>query len=259
MTTHLHSISEGQGRPLLAIHGFPHDHTLWDAQRAALAPAARVITPDLRGFGASPPAEGVLSMREYATDLKNLLNEIRATPAVIMGLSMGGYVALAFAALFPDAVSALILCNTRAASDSAEARAARLENARRVEIEGVWPVVGGMLDGMTSASSRQSDPGLNARVEAMMRRQPAAGVAAALRAMAERPDRSALLAGLRMPVLVITGSHDTLIPPAESEAMAAALPNGRLASIPGAGHLTCLEDPDAFNGLVLEFLRRLGG
>lgn len=255
--TRLHTVESGAGRPLLAIHGFPHDHTLWDAQRAGLAPHARVITPDLRGFGTSPPPEGGLSMRAYATDLKNLLNALKAAPAVVMGLSMGGYVALAFAALFPEAIQGLILCNTRATADTPAARAARLDSARRVELEGVWPVVEGMLEGMTSPLSRQADPELNGRVESMMRRQRPEGVAAALRGMAERPDRSEMLGGIKVPALVITGSHDTLIPPAESETLAATLPRARLITISGAGHLTCLENPVAFNAAVAEFLGQL--
>lgn len=259
MTGLLHTVESGRGLPLLAIHGFPHDHTLWQAQQSGLSDVARVIAPDLRGFGASPLAEGTTTMRTHATDLKNLLNGLKAAPAVVMGLSMGGYVALAFAALFPEAVRGLILCNTRAAADTAEARQARLDRARRVEVDGVWPVVGDMLEGMTSPLSRQADPTLNGRIEAMMRRQPAAGVAAALRGMAERPDRTGGLGGLRAPTLVITGSLDTLIPPAESAAMAAAMPSARLVTIPGAGHLTCLENPTTFNAAVREFLTRLGG
>lgn len=258
MTGILHTIESGRGTPLLAIHGFPHDQALWAAQRDALSDVARVITPDLRGFGASPPPTGdIMTMRAHATDLKNLLNTLRATPAVIMGLSMGGYVALTFAVLFPEAVSGLILCNTRAGADTPEARSGRIENARRVSQEGAWPVVGGMLEKMTSAPSREADPTLNARVEVMMRRQSDIGVAAALRGMAERPDRTDQLGRIRAPALVITGSLDTLIAPSESEALAAALPTARLVRIPDAGHLTCMENPSLFNAPVREFLARL--
>lgn len=262
MTTNaplLHHVEAGHGPTLLCIHGFPHDHTLWQAQLEDLGDVARVVAPDLRGFGQSGAPDATMAMRAYATDLRNLLNGLGAAPAVVMGLSMGGYIALAFAALYPEAVKALILCNTRATADSPEASAARLASARRVDTEGPAAVVSGMVEAMTSAASRARDRNLNERVKTMMLRQPGPGVAAALRGMAERPDRSDGLAALPMRTLVITGSDDTLIPPAEAAAIAEAVPHGRLVTIAGAGHLTPLENPVLFNAAVRTFLSRLPG
>lgn len=262
MTTNaplLHHVEAGHGPTLLCIHGFPHDHTLWQPQLEELTDVARVIAPDLRGFGASGGPDATMTMRAYATDLRNLLRHLDAAPAVVMGLSMGGYIALAFASLFPDALRALVLCNTRATADTPEAAAARLASARRVETEGPGAVVPGMVEGMTSAASRARDKTLNDRVGAMMLRQPGAGVAAALRGMAERPDRAVGLPAIKARTLVITGSDDTLIPPAETAAIAEAIPHARLVTIPGAGHLTPLENPVQFNAAVRSFLTRLPG
>lgn len=255
--TTLHYVEAGGGPTLVALHGFPHDHTLWQAQLGGLAEAARVVAPDLRGFGGSPAPDETMSMRAYATDVRNLLRGLNTTPAVLMGLSMGGYVALAFAALFPEAVRALILCSTRATADSPEARARRLALARRVAEGEAAAVVTEMVPAMTADASRRADPEMAERVRQMMLRQPAPGVAAALRGMAERPDRQGSLPALRAPTLAISGSADTLIPPEETEAMARAMPNSRFVLIPGVGHLPPVENPEAFNKVVLEFLARL--
>lgn len=242
---------------LLLIHGFPHDHTLWTAQVSALQDVADVIAPDLRGFGPATVVPDTLTMELFADDLRKLLDARRVKRVVLCGLSMGGYVALAFAAQFPDRVQALVLCNTRAGADTDEGRAGRMATARKAIEEGVPAIAKGSLPKMLSQAMRTAKPELAASVEAMMARQPAAAVAAASRGMAERPDRTPMLASITAPVLIITSNMDELIPMSESARMHAAIAHSELVVVQGAAHLSNVEQPTAFNDAMRHFLRKL--
>ncbi|HKZ82654.1 MAG TPA: alpha/beta fold hydrolase [Anaerolineae bacterium] len=247
----------GNGIPLLMIHGFPLDRSVWRSQIEGLQSVARVIAPDLRGFGQSGDAPETMTMDDYAADLKALLDALSLARAVVCGLSMGGYVALAFLARYPGAVKGLILANTRAAADSDQAREARYANASKAYDGGVPSIAEAMLPKMLTEATLDHRPTLRTYVYAMIARQPPGGVAAALRGMAARPDRSEWIKSINVPTLIITGSADTLIPAAESEAMARAIPGSKLVVIPGVAHLSNIENPDAFNAAVKEFVGKL--
>jgi len=247
----------GNGMPLLLIHGFPLDRSLWRSQIEGLQSAARVVAPDLRGFGQSGDAPETMTMDEYAADLKALLDALNVKQAVVCGLSMGGYIALAFLAKYPGMLKGLILANTRAGADSEQAREARYANAQKAFDEGVPAIAEGMLPKMLTEATRANRDSLTAYVRSMMAHQPAKGVAAAQRGMAARPDRTSMLAAINIPTLIITGSADTLIPPSESEAMAKAIPGSKLVVVPDVAHLSNVENPDAFNAAVREFIGKL--
>ncbi len=247
----------GQGTPLLLIHGFPHDRSLWQPQLDGLPDLARMIAPDLSGFGASGAALDTMSMDDYATDLKDLLDKLDIKQAVVCGLSMGGYIALAFHARYPDAVKGLILCNTRATPDNDEARAGRAVTAENVEKAGSAPLAEAMLPKMLTAATITTQPAIAAATKYMMARQPPAGIVAALRGIAARPDRTPQLASIAVPTLIITGTADTAIPPSESEAMAKAIPGSKLLVIPDVAHLSNVEAPRVFNDAVRGFLKGL--
>jgi len=247
----------GKGLPLLLIHGFPHDRRLWRSQIAGLEGTARVIAPDLRGFGASGDPAGTMSMDEHAADLHALLEELGIQKVVVAGLSMGGYIALAFLARYPTVVKGLILCNTRAAADTDEAREGRETTARKVMVEGVAPLAKTMLPGMLTQEFRSTRPGSSASIQTMMQEQRTAGVVSALRGMALRPDRTPMLGTITVPTLIITSSADKVIPPSESEAMAKAIPESTLVVIDGAAHLSNVEAPEAFNSAVRGFMAGL--
>ena len=232
---------------LLLVHGFPLDHTLWDPQVESLRDVARVVAPDLPGFGTSTAPRTTMTMDDYADALAAPIDE----PCVICGLSMGGYVALAFLAKHPDKVRGLILCNTRAGADDEKAREGRRASEKKVQDAGVPELANGMLPKMLTPKAPAD---LRSSVQAMMARQPAPGVIAALRGMAARPDRTPMLSSIRVPTLILTGREDTLIPPSESEAMARAIPGSRLLIIDGAAHLSNLEARVAFDAAVREFL-----
>lgn len=240
--------------PLLLIHGFPHDRTLWQHQVDDLKDIARPIAPDLRGFGDSGSPENTMTMTGHADDLKGFLDGMRVRRAVVCGLSMGGYVALAFLNKYPDSVEGLVLCNTRAGADAPEARKKRQALAKRVLAEGMDIVAEELFAPMMAGSSKQAHPERAAEVLRMMQRQRPAGVAASAQGMAMRPDRSPMLPHVHVPTLIITGEKDELIPVQESEAMRDAIPGSELVVIPGVGHLTNVEAPDIFNSALRRFL-----
>ena len=232
---------------VLLVHGFPLDHTLWDPQVDSLRDVARVLAPDLPGFGTSTAPRTTMTMDDNADALAPSIDE----PSVICGLSMGGYVALAFLAKYPDKVRGLILCNTRAGADDEKGREGRRASEKKVQDAGVPELANGMLPKMLTPSAPAE---LRSSVQAMMARQPAPGVIAALRGMAARPDRTPMLSSIRVPTLILTGRDDTLIPPSESEAMARAIPDNHLLILDGAAHLSNLEARVAFDAAVREFL-----
>jgi len=250
---------EGAGPAVVLLHGFPLDRTMWADQVPALVPEHRVVVPDLRGHGESPAPDSVYAMEQMAEDVVELLDGLALTePVVFAGLSMGGYVALALAAHHPERVRALILADTRAANDAPEAAANREVNARSVLAAGhPKALVESMIPKLFAPSSLRDRPELVARLRGAMEATSAAGVAGALRGMAMRPDRRPELGSIAAPTLVVVGEHDAVSPPDEARAIAEALPNGRLVTIPGAGHLSPCENPGAFNAAALDFLRGL--
>jgi 3-oxoadipate enol-lactonase len=245
----------GNGVPLLLIHAFPLDRTLWRAQIAGLASIYRVVAPDLRGFGQSSETTGeIVTMEQYAADLKSLLDSLNIKRAVVGGISMGGYVALAFYAQYADRVKGLLLANTRATPDTEEGKQTRLANVQKIGDTGPGFLIESMAPQMLGSAARAE---IEVAVRGMMLRQRAPGLMSALRGMAARPDRTSLLRFATVPVLIITGSEDKLISPADSEAMQTLIPNSTLVSIPEAGHLSNIDKADAFNQAVREFHGRL--
>lgn len=245
-------------RPYLCLlHGFPHDHTLWEPQVAGLKDDAHVHTPDLRGFGAGPEASAIVTMEEHAADILRLLDERGVERVVLAGLSMGGYVALAFAANYPERLQGLVFCNTRANADTAEAAEGRRNTAKEALEKGMAVIARGMLPKVLAENTRVGDPALARRIEDMMARQPAAGVAASSLGMAQRPDRTALLPSIAVPTLIITGSEDSLMPLPTSEVLHHGIPGSRLVVIPGVAHLSNVEAPERFNAEVRTFIRSL--
>lgn len=233
---------------LLFIHGFPLDHTIWQPQVSAFAPAHPVLAPDLRGFGEDERlVPDTMTMDMYATDLKELLDAQGVDSVIPVGLSMGGYIAMAFAALWPERVHALALVNTRAGADDADGVKARLEMARSAEERGMALIARGMVPRLLADRTLQERPELGREMERTIARQSPAATAAAARGMAQRPDRTPWLRTFPKPVLVITGDQDKIMPLPTSQAMAEAAPHGRLVVLPHAGHLSNLENPAAFN------------
>lgn len=248
---------EGAGEALLLLHAFPLSRRMWQAQVDALAGTCRCLALDFAGFGDSSSAGEVSRMEDLAAQAMALLDHLHLDQAVVCGLSMGGYAALALAEAAPERLRALILADTRAGADSPEGRRGRLEAAERVLREGPGFLVESLPEKLLGPTSRERRPEVVAWVREQIGAAAPQAVAAAQRGMAARPDRSAVLPHLHVPALVLVGEEDALTPPAESRALAAALLDARLEILPHAGHLSNLETPAAFTSAVGDFLRRL--
>jgi len=244
----------GRGEPVVLLHGFPFNRSLWREQAAALGARFRVITPDLRGHGESSVADGPATMEEMAEDVAALLDELGVGRAVVGGLSMGGYVTLAFCRLFPERVRALVLADTRAQADTEEARRAREVAALRALREGMGAIADSMLPKMFAPSTLSERPDVVERVRAMILATRPEGAAAALRGMALRRDHTDWLPEITVPALIVVGREDAVTPPADSEAMRAKLGDARLEVVEGAGHVSNVERPAEFNRALEGFL-----
>ena len=255
----LNYADDGPGPVVVLLHGFPLDLSMWDAQRETIGSMYRVIAPDLRGHGRSAAPDGIYPIDDMADDVVELLDALRITePIVLGGLSMGGYVALSLAARYPKRLRGLMLMDTRASADSAEAAQVREDLAREVDATGdVSPVVASMLPKLFGVSTRANRPDVIDEMRQVMAKTPARAVSGTLRGLAARPDRTADLARMSLPTLVLTGAEDALIPLEETRAMASAMPNAELVVIPDAGHLAPLENPAASNAAILRFLGSL--
>lgn len=255
-TATLHQVRPGTGLPLVLLHAFPLDSRMW----ADVAPRVDgpVLAVDLPGMGA---AQGVAlpepALEASADAVAAVLAEAGHHRAVVAGLSMGGYVALALAERHPSLVAGLGLLDTKATDDTEDARANRLRVAEVVESAGTVDEVLPMATALLGEASRER-PELVARLEALIGAQPPAGVAWSQRAMAARPDRTAVLTGYRGPALVLVGEEDRPTPVAEAQGMAAAL-GVEAVVVPGAGHLTAVEAPGPVAAALGDLLGRARG
>lgn len=241
--------------PLVLLHPFPCDSAFWGPLREALDPGVRVFCPEAPGFGAAPMRDG-WTIAGWADQVADA---IAAGPgaAVVCGLSMGGYAALALAARRPEVLRGLVLADTRAEADSDEARAGREAGIARIAADGdTAGFLAGLLPRLVAPAARPESRDLLAAVAA---RQPPAAVAGALRALAGRPDRTPDLAAVRVPTVVIVGDEDAVTPPAAARVIAGGIPGASLVTIPGAGHMSALEAPGAFAAALAPLVAPPGG
>lgn len=263
-------LDAGSGPPMLFVHGFPLDRSIWIGQLAALKGCCRVIAPDLRGFGQSPilepdtPDQSLAgeprhTMAMFADDLAALLDAIGVQePVVLCGLSMGGYVGWQFALRHRTRLKALICCDTKAAADTAQGLAGRTKALEGTLAQGVEWIADEMLPKLFGAATKRERPELIAAVRETIVRNRPAGVCAAIRGLAARPDVTPDLCNLDVPALVVCGEDDVISPPTEMQAIAAAMPKAEYLLVRGAGHLAPLEQPELVSGSILEFLQSNG-
>lgn len=242
---------EGSGECVVLIHGHPFDRTLWEPQVATLSGSFRVLAPDLRGFGESPVTPGIVTMREFAADIEELLAALGISRAAIAGLSMGGLVAMDLAVTHPERYWALGLITTTARPVAPDEPAARAARAAEIEAEGLGGLIGYMHTGLYGPNC---PPTVRVRVDAMMASASRAGAAAALRGRAARPDYRAALAALDIPAFVCTGSSDPWSGAAITAEIVSCLKRPETLVIEGAGHLPNLEAEAEFNEALRVFL-----
>lgn len=248
----------GTGRPVVLLHAFPFSRAMYRPQREALAGLGRIITPDLPGFGDSPLHDAP-TVEVMADAVASLLDHLGVRAKVILGgVSMGGYVTLAFARKHAGRLAGLILADTRAEADDDAARANRDRMIGFAATNPASAVVEQMMPKLVGATTQATRPAVVEEVRRIASAQRPAGIIAALQALRNRPDATAGLAAIGVPTLVVVGAEDTLTPPALSESLAAKVAGAKLVVIPGAGHMSNLEQPAAFNEAVREFVGGLG-
>ncbi|HEU4355034.1 MAG TPA: alpha/beta fold hydrolase [Actinomycetota bacterium] len=234
---------------LLLLHAWPLDARMWEPQLRALPPDLTVVAPSHPGFGATPSAGPVMTMDSAARNALAALDAAGIDRAVVCGLSVGGYVTFELWRRARERFLGMVLANTRALADTPDGVAGRLDLAARLRAEGNV-----LVQEPPKLLAPDAPADLVERVRALISDQPAESIAAASVGMAERPDSTPDLASIDVPTLVITSTQDQLIPAAVSAEMASRIPDARLETLEGAGHLTNLEAPEAFNRLLLEHL-----
>lgn len=247
----------GAGPSVVFVHGFPLDARMWEQQIAYFSRRFRVIAPDLRGFGRSASVEP-FSMVSLADDIQALLAKTTALPCVLCGLSMGGYVALAFAKKYPGDLRGLVLVDTRAEADSAEGKANRNRMIELVRTAGSKAVSGQMLPSLLSQKTLQSHPHIVEKIRQMTECCPPRTIENALIALRDREDQTCSIASIAVPTLILVGEHDQITPPDLSHAMHSTIPRSILEIIADAGHMAPLENPEEFNPRLERFLDWVG-
>lgn len=248
----------GKGTPLLLLHAFPLSGAMWRAQIDLFAKEYKVIAPNLRGIGETSPFADAPSIDQMADDIAALLNEMRlAEPIVLCGISMGGYVAMAFARRHPQRLRALVLCDTRAEADTVEEQGKRDEMIRFASTNSSSDVFAKMAPDILGETTRETKAALVQKIAELSSDHNPQALANLLRALRDRPDATPHLAKIKVPTLVLVGHEDTVAPPTAARTLAKQIPNAQLHLIPQAGHLSNLERPQEFNRLMLAFLREI--
>jgi len=248
---------QGTGLPIIFLHAFPLNRTMWAEQEKAFSSQFRVVTIDLRGHGESDAPLWRYTLDQAADDVIGLLDHLSIRQAIFVGLSMGGYILFALYRKYADRVKGLVLADTRAQADTAEGKEARFQMAQTAYKKGPSAIADIMIPKLLSPASVQTKPELVRRVRRMIEGNQISGIAGDLMAMAERPDSVTLLKHITCPTQIIVGELDLPTPPADAKLMADWIPNAHLVIIPEAAHLSNLEQPSPFNETVRSFVTRV--
>ncbi len=248
---------EGSGLPLVFLHAFPLNRSMWKPQVAALSARFRTIVMDFRGHGESDAPLWSFSLDDYADDVTALLDHLHIPKAVLVGLSMGGYVSLAFSRKYGHRLRGLVLADTRAQADSPEGRMGRFHLAQTALTQGTEVVANTMLPKLLGTTSLNNNLELVETIRRTIHRTPVNGILVDLMAMAARPDSVAQLPAISCPTLIVIGAEDQTTPLVDAQLMAREIPHARLAIIPAAGHLSNCEQPERFSELLREFVEGL--
>jgi 3-oxoadipate enol-lactonase len=244
----------GEGPPVVLLHPFPAHHEFWLPAADALAARYRLILPDLRGHGESSVGEGPATMDKHAADIARVMDDANISRSPIVGVSIGGYALLEFWRKYRGRVAALVLCNTKASADGAEARAARLQSAKDVVERGTEPFFETMILKLLGKTTRETRPDLVEGALRMLRKMSPDDVAQVQRGMAARPDSVETLKTINVPTLLVSGNEDGLTGIGEAELMRQHIAGSRLRVIPKAGHYSPWEQPEEAARILRQFL-----
>ena len=245
------------GIPVVFVHGFPFSREMWKPQTEALKRDHYLITYDVRGHGASDVGDGQYTVETFVDDLIGLLDHIKVSRAVVVGLSMGGYIALRAIERNPDRFRGLVLCDTRSEADGNEGKIKRAQQAKSVKLEGMKIFAETFLKAVFHETTFQTNPQAVEMIRGVIERSSPLAVAGTLTALAARTDSTPSLYNIKVPTLILVGKHDILTPPSASHAMKEKIPGATLHIIPGAAHLSNLENPEDFNAQFLKFLKTI--
>ncbi len=245
------------GNPVLFVHGFPFNRSMWAPQLAALPTGLRAVAYDVRGHGESAVGAGQYSLEFFVDDILALLDHLEIDRTVVCGLSMGGYIALRAVERHPERFGGLVLCDTKSAADSNEARVGRSGAVLALQSRGVDAFAEQFTAAVLAPQTLKSNPDLVQSVKAMITGNDPVGIAGTLLALAAHTDTTSALAHMDLPALVLVGEHDALTPPADAQALQQSLPRATLNIIPGAAHLSNLENSAEFNRRLLDYLAGL--
>jgi 3-oxoadipate enol-lactonase len=246
--------SLGSGPDLVLLHAFPSSHEMWLPVAEQLAQRYRVTLYDLRGLGKVPPGADIVRMSDHAADLERICKQVGIQKAVFAGVSIGGYILFEFWRIYRPRVRALILCDTRAAADSDEARATRLKSVDDVLQRGTAQFIESNLQKPLGETTRRNRIDIVDAARDTMRLSTPAGIAAVQRGMAERLDSTLTLSTINVPTLLMCGEEDTVTPPAEMRAMQSQIKGSIFVPIPRAGHLSVFENPADSTKAIRNFL-----
>src|SRR4030095_11227845 len=252
-----HVVEQGNpgGIPLVFLHGFPFDPTLWELQLKALPPSFHGIAYDLRGHGESEVGDGQYTLELFVDDLLALLDYFQIAKALLCALSLGGYIALRATERNPERIRGLLLCDTKSEADSNEAKLKRAENVKLVKTQGASVFAETFVKGLFSPSTYENNPKIVEKIRHTIQSTSPLAIAGTLLAMAARTDTTESLPKTGEPTLMMVGEDDRLTPPSHSQSMKEKIPGSKMALIPKAGHLSSLENPEEFNRHFLEFLK----
>ena len=243
----------GEGVPLVFIHAFPFSSAMWEPQIKKFSKDYRIIAIDLRGHGESDAPLWHFTLDDYAEDIHELLTHMNIKQATFIGLSMGGYTLFSLYRKFPELVKAMVLADTRAQADSEEAKAGRFAMVQTAYQNGPQAIAELMLPKLLAPSTIEHRKDIADRIRSIILNNQASGIIVDLIAMAQRPDSTTLLSQISCPTLIIVGEQDAPTPPAEAHYMKDRIPDSKLVTIPQAGHMSNLEQSDAFNKALSEF------
>ncbi|HEX4682522.1 MAG TPA: alpha/beta fold hydrolase [Gemmatimonadaceae bacterium] len=246
----------GSGMPVVFLHAFPLNRTMWDPQVSALVGECRCIAIDVRGLGESAPMPPY-SVDRYADDVAGVLDALQIERAVVVGLSLGGYVAFALWRRHRDRVRGFVFADTRASGDTPDGIERRRRLIEIAETQGSIGVANMQIAGLVGKTTREKRPDIYDATHRMMAQAPVDGVIGGLEALMTRPDSTTTCATITVPTLIVVGEEDAITPPKEARRLQQSIPGSRLEVLRQAGHLSSLERPAAFTTVLSEYLARL--
>jgi len=248
---------ESSATPIIFLHGFPFDHTMWDLQLEVVSRHYRAIAYDVRGHGDSTVGDGQFTIEQHVDDLIALLDHLKIHKVVIVGLSMGGYIALRALERNPERFTGAVLCDTRSEADSNEGKIGRAGAMREVKKNGSIPFADGFVKKIFAEQTFERNKEAVESIRSVIAHTPPLSIAGTLLALAARTDTTPSLSAIKVPVLILVGKEDALTPPSAAQALQERIAGSELHIVPQAGHMSNLENPEFFNEKLLYFLKRV--